>query len=254
MLLENYRHFLTRIIQNEVDEFTHLIFSRYGRGIFPGPALQFKIQKNKFTINASFLYEDFVGVFLAHFLPNNKQFKLTGNIFSYRDLGSELSDIIPSISMKKSKNLYKATLQLELPSEKIKKLYSLLGGECYILVSIKPVQGALPKLQTKKSIPKLTDQIIELKTDFCKATLPSDEEILNVFIEEALPDFQERIKTPFENLDLRNQIVVTDIILPENWRSMPSKEVRLKSKRKGKIVRTLTVDGETLKTEHNFLV
>ena len=254
MLLENYKHFTTRIIQNDVDEFTHLIFSRYGRGTFPGPALQLKIQKNKITINASFFYEDFTGAFLAHFLPNNKQFKLTGNIFSYRDLSSELSDIIPSVSMKKIKNLYKATLQLELPSEKIKRLYSLLGGKCYILVSIKPLQGTLPKLQTKKSIPKLTDQIIELKTDFCKAILPNNEEILEVFIEEALPDFREEIKISFKNLDLKNQIVVTDIILPENWRSMPSREVRLKSKRKGKIVRTLTVDGETLKTEHDFLV
>jgi len=254
MLLENYKHFTTRIIQNDVDEFTHLIFSRYGRGTFPGPALQLKIQKNKITINASFFYEDFTGAFLAHFLPNNKQFKLTGNIFSYRDLSSELSDIIPSVSMKKSKNLYKATLQLELPSEKIKRLYSLLGGKCYILVSIKPLRGTLPKLQTKKSIPKLTDQIIELKTDFCKAILPNNEEILEVFIEEALPDFREEIKISFKNLDLKNQIVVTDIILPENWRSMPSREVRLKSKRKGKIVRTLMVDGETLKSEHDFLV
>jgi len=237
-----------------VDEFTHLIFSRYGRGTFPGPALQLKIQKNKITINASFFYEDFTGAFLAHFLPNNKQFKLTGNIFSYRDLSSELSDIIPSVSMKKSKNLYKATLQLELPSGKIKRLYSLLGGKCYILVSIKPLRGTLPKLQTKKSIPKLTDQIIELKTDFCKAILPNNEETLEVFIEEVLPDFREEIKISFKNLDLKNQIVVTDIILPENWRSMPSREVRLKSKRKGKIVRTLMVDGETLKSEHDFLV
>ena len=254
MLLGNYKHFITRIIQNDVDELTHLIFSRYGRGTFPGPALQLKTQKNKITINASFLYEDFIGAFLAYFLPSGEQFKLTGNIFSYRDLSSALSSIISSVSMKKSKNLYKATLQLELPSEKIKKLYSLLGGKCYILVSIKPVQGTLPKLQIKKSIPKLTDQIVELKTDFCKATLPNNEEILKVFIEEALPDFQEKIKMSFKSLDLKNQLVVTDIILPENWRSMPSREVRLKSKRKGKIVRTLTVDGETLKTEHDFLV
>jgi len=254
MLLNNYKHFITRIIQGDVDEFTHLKFSRYGRGTFPGPAIQLNIRKNKLMLNTSFLYEDFAGAFLAHFLPGGKHFKVGGNIFAYQDLSSEISNIVPTISMKKSKNLYKAILQTELSSEKIKELYSLLGGRCYILISVKPSQGMLPKLQIKKNIPKLTDQIIELKTDFCKATLHSDEEVLKVFIEEVLPDFQEKIKFPFKSLNLKNQIVVTDIILPENWRSMPSREVRLKSKRKGKIIRVLAINGETLKSEHNFLV
>lgn len=254
MLLNNYKHFITRIIQGDVDEFVHLKFSRYGRGTFPGPAIQLDIRKNKLVMSASFLYEDFAGAFLAHFLPSGKHFKVGGNIFAYQDLSPELSNIVPSISMKKDKNFYKATLQTELSSEKIKELYSLLGERCYILISIKPHQGMFPKLQIKKSIPKLTDQIIELKTDFCKVTLQSDEEVLKVFIEEALPDFQEKTKFPFKSLSLKNQIVITDIILPEDWRSMSSREVRLKSKRKGKIVRVLTINGETLKSEHNFLV
>ncbi len=254
MPLENYKHFITRVIQNNINEYVHLIFNRYGRGTFPGPTLKLVFQRNRTTINSSFLYENFTGAFLAYFLPDGDKFKVTGNIVSHQDLTSQLSEIISSLSMKKSKNLYKATIQMELLAENIKDLYSLLGEKCYLLISIKPLKGTIPRLQTKKSIPKLTEQIIELKPDFCKAYLQSNEEILDVFVKEALPDFQDKIDIPFKNLNLKNEFVITDIILPENWKSMPSKEVRLKAKRKGKIVRTLIVDGKTLKTEHEFLV
>lgn len=254
MPLGNYKHFITRMIQNNVNEFVHLIFNRYGRGTFPGPVLKLVFRRNKITINSSFLYESFTGAFTAYFLPVDEKFKVTGSIISHQDLTSQLSKIIPSISMKKSKNLYKATLQMETSAENIKNLYSLFGEKCYLLISIKPLKGTIPKLQTKKSIPKLTDQIIELKLDFCKADLQSNEEILEVFVKEALPDFKDKIDIPFKNLNLKNEFVIKDIILPESWKSMPSKEVRFKAKRKGKIVRILTINGKTLKTEHEFLV
>ena len=254
MPFRNYKHFITRIIQNNINEYVHLIFNRYGRGTFPGPVLKLVFQTNKISINSSFMYQNFTGAFLAYFLPDGDKFKVTGNIVSSQDLTSQLSEIIPSVSMKKTKNLYKAIIQMEMLSENIRDLYSLLGEKCYLLVSIKPLKGSIPRLQTKKSIPKLTEQIVELKPDFCKAYLQSNKEILEVFVKEALPDFQDKIDIPFKNLNLKNEFVISNIILPENWKSMPSKEVRLKSKRKGKIVRILSVDGKTLKTEREFLV
>jgi len=92
------------------------------------------------------------------------------------------------------------------------------------------------KLSVKGSIPKPGGKI---KDNFCSATLP-----LNTLDEFAF-DFDQN----FSEASIVNKFVITDLEVPDEYKNDPAM-ARLMAKRKGKLIRTITVDGNEIEKEY----
>ncbi len=242
-------HFLTKVINNQIDDMVHRRFVKFSIGGFEGPAISVSVKKKAVNFKASFDYQDFFLEFIINRV-SNIECTVSGNIFSSQDFSDELGKL--GIKVKKSKAAYKAAIKTSVPSEKLRELIASIGDNSTFLISVKPSSGSW-KLGMKSNFPK---PMAEAKdpTKFCKGSVERDESILQNLIEELAPDFKGEISLPFKSLSLANVYHIDEIIFPENKEKLSPKEVRLQSKRKGTLSRILEVDGQEFKKEIGFVV
>ncbi|MGQ9720222.1 MAG: hypothetical protein ACUVXA_02750 [Candidatus Jordarchaeum sp.] len=241
-------HFLTKLVNNQVDDTVHRKFIKFSTGEFAGPTINIGVKKKSIDFKASFEYQDFVLEFLINSAPN-MECTISGNIFSSEDVSEELEKL--GIKLKKTKTTYKAAVKTSVSSEKLRGVYADIRDKSTFLISIKPGSGSW-KLAMKANFPK---PMAEAKdpTGFCKGTIERSENILQRLIEELAPDFKKEISLPFESLSLSNMYRIDEIVFPENKDKLSPREVRLQSKRKGTLIRILEVDGNKFEKEIGFI-
>lgn len=241
-------HFLTKVINNQIDDMVHRRFVKFSIGEFNGPVISVSVKKKAVNFKASFDYQDFVLKFVINRVPN-VDCTVSGNIFSSQDFSNELGKL--GIKVKKSKAAYKSSVKTSVPSERLRELIANIGDKSTFLISVKPGSGSW-KLAMKSNFPK---PMAEAKdpTNFCKGAVERGENILQALIEELASDFKREISLPFKSLSLANVYHIDEIIFPENREKLSPKEVRLQSKRKGTLSRILEVDGKEFKKEIEFV-
>ncbi len=92
------------------------------------------------------------------------------------------------------------------------------------------------KLSVKNKIPKPGGKV---KENFCSATLPLED------LEEFAFDFDKN----FTHAKIVNKFVITDLVVPKQYEN-DSVMARFMAKRKGKLVRVITVDEKEIKKEY----
>jgi hypothetical protein len=243
-------HFLTRIINNQIDDATHRRFVKFSTGEFDGPKILVNVKKKVVNFKASFDYQDFVMEFVINRVPN-VDCSVKGNIFSSQDFSSELEML--GTKMKKSTAIYKAAVNTMVSSEKLRELYASIGDNSTILLSVKPSSGSW-KLAMKANFPKPMAAEAKDPTNFCNGAVEGSEKVLQDLTRELAPDFTGEIPLPFTSLSLTNIYHISELVFPENKEKLPPKEVRMQSKRKGTLSRILEVDGQKLEKEVTFVV
>nr|MDO8081746.1 hypothetical protein [Candidatus Freyarchaeota archaeon] len=243
-------HFLTRIINNQIDDEIHRRFVKFSTGEFEGPKIEVNVKKKTVGFKASFDYQDFVMEFIIKRVPN-VDCSVKGNIFSSQDFSSELGNL--GTKMKKSGATYKAAVNTIVSSEKLRELYASIGGKATPLLSIKPSSGSW-KLAMKANFPKPMAAEAKDPTNFCNGAVEGGEDILQDLIGELAPEFKGEIPLPFKSLSLANAYRIDELVFPENKEKLSPKEVRMQSKRKGNLSRILEVDGQKFKKEIAFIV
>ncbi|MEM3587168.1 MAG: hypothetical protein QXO71_07615 [Candidatus Jordarchaeaceae archaeon] len=244
-------HFLTKIINNQIDDEVHRRFVKFSTGEFEGPIIVVNVKKKSINFKASFDYQDFVMEFIINRVPN-VDCNVKGNIFSGQDLSEKLKKVI-GVQMKKSGAAYKAAVNTTVSSEKLRELYASIGDKATLLLSVKPSSGSW-SLAMKANFPKPVTTEEKDPTSFCKGTIEGDDEnILQGIKKELAPDFMKEIPLPFKSLSLTNMYHIAELVFPKDKEKLPPREVRLQSKRKGTLHRTLEVDGQKFEKEHAFI-
>ncbi|WXG41367.1 MAG: hypothetical protein WED07_11480 [Candidatus Freyarchaeum deiterrae] len=243
-------HFLTMIINNQVDDEIHRRFVKFSTGVFDGPKILVNVKKKVVNFKASFDYQDFVLEFVIKRAPS-ADCSVKGNIFSSQDFSSELDML--GTKMKKSTAVYKAAVNTTVTSEELRDLYASIGDKSTLLLSIKPSSGSW-KLVMKANFPKPMAGEAKDPTKFCSGAVEGGEDILQDLTRELAPDFAGKISLPFTSLSLTNIYHINELVFPENKEKLPPKEVRMQSKRKGTISRILEVDGQKFNKEIAFVV
>lgn len=220
-------NFIKQIVKGQVDEATHKKLARYGKGEYDRGLLLVKKGKKDIKVKASWDWSNDIFGIIAENIKKDAEVK--GKIIAPRDLKSEIG--IESNFSKRGR-LYTAEIDATLNADQIRSIYEKFKDD-FILLSIKSDEF---KLSVKDKIPKPGGKI---KEDFCSATLPLSA------LDELAFDFDQN----FSEAKIVNKLVITDLVVPKEYAS-DFAMARLMAKRKGKLVRVITVDGKEVKKEY----
>jgi hypothetical protein len=259
-------HFLKKVVesptldepaQNHMDIHRH--FYRYSKGVFIGPALKISRASTKITLKGSHEYEDLIEELVVKSISDsNKVFEIKGTLISGLDLSSTIEKLGYNWELRKStgqtKN-YKASILSKTRKEQLIKAIEIFRNNSYFLISFN--LNANCKITTKKSIPqpskkKIEDDDINQRIQFCNGVLANNDINLKRVIEEALPDFQTNLSKDWKSITIMNNYKITDILLPKNLKD--SRLLRIMAIRKGKLIRTMDFDSQTIEKQYSFVV
>lgn len=222
------------------DEEVHSDFLKYGRGEYKDKYLvEVKKQKDAFTIKTGPEYVNFL--VKKCFEKVSGSVAVSGIIVSTNDLRSEAKFAIADVSnfqgIRKMKidTTSEASTFLEMMHRYPRVFFALSfqGPDFLIKVKAKAPKSAKPGKESEDGP----------KAEFCSLKT-KDISLVREFLFDV---------SAFKEASANHKIIVEGIVYPKDMNSLKPEEIREKSKRKGKIIRTLTVDGKTITSEADFL-
>ncbi|MBL7101066.1 MAG: hypothetical protein ISS23_03875 [Nanoarchaeota archaeon] len=225
-------NFIKKIVEGDVDEAVHNKLARYGKGDYERGLMLIKKGKKNIRIKASHDWANDLFGLIAENIKKDAEVK--GKILAFRDFKSEIGLELKSFS--KWGKLFTVELDLILTPEQMKLIYEKFNGD-FLLLNVKSDDL---KLSVKNSIPKPGGKV---KDNFCSATLP-----LSV-----LDEFAFDFDNDFSEAKIVNKFVITELIVPKEYEKDFAK-ARIMAKRKGKLVRLITVDGKNVEKEYSMEV
>jgi hypothetical protein len=254
-------NWISKLIDGKPDEFVHAKFMKYGIGTHPGPRIQLSFSKNKISFKADL---DLEKIFLRGYLataPKGSQ-KISGMIESYTDRQDDFAEARMPLSWKKSKKkgatTYKVKLKEVAPLEDISEIVEKDGPTTFFLLSMSPRDGSKPwKIKTKTSYPKAPkggDDEEKVKApNFVVGALANTPETFEYILNEVAPDFKDQITPETKKIMINHEIVIEDIEIPEDS-NLSFKEKRKLAKKRGKLIRKITIDKKEHELEYSFYV
>jgi len=252
---------VAKIIDGTPDDFTHARLVKYGIGNHPGPRTRLTLTKTSIRFKADLDQEKELlkGYILG--APEGAH-KVKGMIITYSDLTSEYGSLNMPITWKKSKGkgipVFKAKIDEIAPLEDIKALLDLDDPTTFYLLSLNPKDGTKPwKVITKTSFPKggpKEKDATKAEKDpvFTKGALGNTPELLEYILDTFVPDAKDKIGPKTKNIMVRNNLEILDIEIPADP-SLSFSEKRRLAKKRGKLIRSITIDDEDYTFEYEFL-
>lgn len=259
-------HFLNLIVKTPIfddpaknHKNIHRHFYRYSKGDFIGPALKISQTKAKFTLKGSHEYEDLILEIVANGISNpDENFEIKGNLISGADISDIINDLGFNWNLKKStgqtKN-YKAEIIDRTNKNSLIESIEAFRETSYFLLSFSINPNC--KVTTKKRIPqpskkKVGEDDVTKRIQFCTGYVNNTENNFNYIIKKALSDFQSEFPRKWKTLTIFNNYKINEIELPENVKN--SRLLRIMAIRKGKLLRTLDIDGEIIEKQYSIVV
>jgi hypothetical protein len=241
--------FLKKIFEGEKikeDKFVHLQFMKFSRGEFRDKAmLRLKNSSGKYTLDTTYEYARELVMALAEKLGDSKTL-VTGALISALDLeGFEYKERKMAMGVRKymieSQMTGKQIIELCENQTKAFIALSFNAGENQLVIQPKSPKSAKGASSAKK-------EDAEAKIDFCKLKT-SDLNLIENFA------FDSELKSKnFKKIEIKHDFIIEDIIIPEELKKEKDFAIiREKSLRKGRIIRKINLDGNSLKKETSFL-
>ncbi|MFW9909282.1 MAG: hypothetical protein ACFFEF_11965 [Candidatus Thorarchaeota archaeon] len=253
---------VAKIIEGKPDDYVHAKFVKYGIGEHPGPRAIIKLSKARISFKADLdLEKTFIQAYL-HGVPRGNQ-KVKGTIVTYEDIREVTKKLTMPISWSVSKGkgatTFKAKLNETAPIEDIKQLLELDSPTTFYLLSMNPTGSSSWKVVTKTSFPKSPagsdeDEEVEAKEPvFSKGSLENNQEAFDFLAKNLFPDVLNMITSKTKSIYVRHFIRIDDIEIPDDPK-MSFAEKRRLAKKRGKLIRKISIDDETIEKEYDFLV
>ncbi len=228
-------NFIKNIVDKNITEDVHNVFTRYSLGEFVKEPLTVKADKNGLTIKTGFEYLNFLQRFLSEQLKG--MVELSGVIETAHDLTPALTRF--GLKFMRDKRFGKTGNKYLFEPQQVevstyKKLVKEFFGD-YLLLGV-----AFPGGQLKikgKNTPKLGSPT----NDFCVLKLPAD------LIPAWNADYLFDITIPFRNVQIEQTYLIDVVDVDEKLLATEPALARKKALRLGQIVRKITVDGNVVK-------
>ena len=231
-------NFIKKIFENKIDEKAHNQFTKFGPGTFENRAiLDINITTKAIKIKTSSEFTNELVELLAHTIKEKVLVK--GIIFASKNLTEESS--IEFKEIKNAMGVKKHIVNSELTKEQILDLCEKFPYNP-ISFSFETEYGTLKIKEKAPKAPKAGKEDEKPKADYCVLTT-KDKEILK--------DYAFDIQKPFKKVFIQHTIIVEEIIVPEEYKNDFAK-ARIMAKRKGKIIRIMTVDEKESQKEIDF--
>ncbi|MFX1448855.1 MAG: hypothetical protein ACFFCG_12110, partial [Promethearchaeota archaeon] len=249
-------HFLRELIETPILDdpakkhmSVHRHFYRYSKGDFIGPALKVSKTSGKISLKGTHEYEDLILELVVRSLSNSQlDFEIKGRLITGSDLKETLSNLGLSWDLKRStgqtKN-YKSEIVDHINKSLLLKALEILREHSYLLLSF--VINPSCKVSTKKNIPqpskkKVEEDDVNKRIQFCTGILSNTSANLDMVLDLAASDFKSGIPKNWKSLTIFNNYKITEIELPTNTKD--SRLLRIMAIRKGKMFRSIDIDGE----------
>ena len=237
----------------------HRHFYRYSKGDFIGPALKISQTKAKFTLKGSHEYEDLILEIVANGISNpDENFEIKGYLITGADISDIINDLGFNWDLKKStgqtKN-YKAEIIDNVNKNSLLESIEAFRENSYYLLSFNINPNC--KVTTKKNIPqpskkKVEEDDVNKRIQFCTGYINNTESNFKYIMENVLPDFQSEFPRKWKTFTVFNNYKINEIELPKNVKN--SRLLRIMAIRRGKLIRTLDIDGEIIEKQYSIVV
>lgn len=227
---------IKKIFAGVSDEEVHDAFIKFGKGEFSSKYIvEAKKQKDKYSIKTSAEYANFL---VKKCLSNQKKLQVTGIIVSTIDLSKEIPFPVGKVS--NFQGIRKIPIESEVNAEDVLKLMDKYP-RMFFALSFKTENL---ELKVKPKAPKSAKpgkDLDEAKADFCSLKT-SDKSVVDELVFDA---------KDFKDFRAEHTIKINDILYPRDP-SLSPVEVREMSKRKGVVIRKVTLDGKEIVSEAKF--
>ena len=230
---------IKKIFDKIFDEEVHSDLLKFSRGEFKDRYLvEVKKQKDKYAIKTSAEYANFL---VKRSLEGvSGSLKIKGVIICTFDLRAELG--FEFAKVKNFQGIRQIVIDTEVNAEEILNLMKKYPRVFFALSFSTGKSDLKIKAKAPKSAKPGTKEG-GAKAVFCSLKT-SDKEVLG--------DLLFDVKGEWKEIKVNHTIVVEEIIYPKDAAKMKPEEVREKSKRKGKVIRNLDVDGSKKISEACF--
>lgn len=227
---------IKKVFDGNFDEEVHSDFLKFGRGEFKSKyLLVVKAQKDKFSIKT--------GPELANTLVKESLKKISGKILIK---GVIVSTGELEISFSNDKKQFMGIKQFKVDAEvDPREILDCMEKypRAFFALSYKTDSYELKiKPKAPKSAKPSTKGEKEVVADFCSLKTKDRELIKTLFFDVGT----------FKEIKISHDILIEKIIYPKDFASMKPEDVREQSKRKGKVIRKIEIDGKTLVKEAEF--
>jgi hypothetical protein len=259
-------HFLKKVIESPVLEDpannyinVHRHFYRYSRGDFIGPAIKISKTKAKLTLKGSHEYEDLILEIVANGMMNSEdQFEIKGNLISGADVSDKINSLGFAWDLKQSKGQtknYKAAIVDKTNRDILLASIEKFRENSYFLLSFNITPNC--KVTTKKNIPqpskkKVEEDDVNKRIQFCTGYTSNTEKNIKFIFNNVLSDFKSELPKNWKSIILYNNYKILDIEIPKGIKN--SKLLRIMAIRKGKLFRSVDVDGEIIEKQYSIVV
>jgi len=259
-------HFLSELVKNPILEEPfeqhlniHRHFYRYSKGEFIGPALKITKTKAKITLKGSHEYEDLILEAVTKTISNSQEnFEIKGKLITSGDITNDISEMGLNWVLKKStgktKN-FKADILDQINKDLLLQAINVFRENCYLLLSYN--RNATCKVTTKKNIPqpskkKVEDDEVSKRIQFCIGMLNNTDSNLKMLLDLAAPDFKSELPNTWKSLIILNNYTINQIELPTNVKD--TRMLRIMAIRKGRMVRSVEIDGDLIEKQYSIVV
>lgn len=243
-------HWLARLVNGVSDEGLHRRFVKYSVGVFDGPRLEVAVKGGNVSLRGDLGYEDLIGWFALSLADDEEECSVSGVV-----LGKPCAELLKGYGgkLEVKGDSYKLKVNFSSKAGELRKIYEMYSDECTLLLSIK-ARGWSVKCKTRLDWTASVRGEDDGGINFCVGKIKAGGDALRRLLEQATPDFVNLLPQNFRSLLVVNEFVVEELVTPENRDELTMRELRLVSKRRGKVRRTVNVDGKTFHNEVNFIV
>ncbi len=230
---------IKKIFEGVFDEEVHDGFLKFGKGEFKDKFLIVgKKQASKWAVKTG---AEFANFFVRKCLEKlgDEKTGMKGVIISTMDLSEEINFEI--VKKKNFKGIRQLVVDTEISPEEILNFMekysriffalSFRGYDFELKIKAKPPKSAKPGKEGGN-----------VKPDFCSLKTTDENLIRELFFDVGLN---------WKEIKIHHIVIVDEIIYPKDC---PPEEMREKSKRKGRVVRTIEIDGRRIEKEVGFEV
>jgi hypothetical protein len=236
--------FIKKIFENKIDDWVHIQFQKFSRGEFNDRALiRAKNSSGKYTIDTTAEYARELVRMMGIKLGEGKT-HVNGALISALDL-----DGFKYESKSSAIGVRKYNIDREMTGTEIVNLCDSVN-KAFIGLSFKvgdeelKIKPKSPKSAKGASSAKKEDA--DLKIDFCKVKTNDKSIYLNIIFDKDIPE-------NWKKIEVRHNFLIQEIVIPPELKNEKDFAViREKSLRKGKIIRTVNIDGKIIKKEIEF--
>jgi hypothetical protein len=225
-------NFIKKILTNRIDDEAHQQFVRFGKGIFVEKAVvNFKKSGTKIKVTTSFELANDLVLFVFELVDK----ALVSGIVLARQQ-------IPSLGAgKKKSKLFEYEINKEMNSKEINDI----AKSAYFMLLDCSAGGI--DLKIKKKLPKPGKREGKVNDKFC--ILEADLKYEPKIREEFLFDLKGEADSA-KKIEIKHSFLINDIILPQGEKDF--EKIRLLAKKKGKIIREISIDGRIIRREMPF--